>query len=339
MRNCRVIGHMHVLAAAFLLLMPVFMPGCGDSGAHSPSHDSPDSGGAEFASSSANSFARPASTKPNAADAYRRIGERMGKDFLNPLAYLDYDTAPDADEVAFLVSQQDLIEEIIAASLIPYCDFETDFSRGQNTEMPHLSWLHRCARLLRYDAERYIRSPVGQRGASDRLAAIVRIAKHVGEEPTFISKMVGQSCLGLAADASLKWRDRLTDSQAKAKICSELEAISTSALFDLHAALHGELDIIRNTINHSTEPLMIMPEVSISIAENEKAPLIAEIERLFGEIEAVCDLPDAEYKVKQILDGIRIIKAKPLVAGIDGIVRRQAMLRQELDAAISVLRE
>jgi hypothetical protein len=274
--------------------------------------------------------------RPNAATEYARIRDRMGQGFFDPMINFDPKNAPNQAESAFLASQQDLVRDIIAASKMERCDFNTDFSQGMDILMPHLGTMRHCCVLLRDDSVRFIQQPSGQAGAAERMAAIVRIGKQAGSEPVVVSKLVGISCVGVCTNFVAQWKDRLTDPLRRADIRIELETVRDSNLYYVRPALRQELALAKITLNKSD--IVDIEGQKIQISSQERAAIIADLERVFAEMDNAWGAPDAEQQFKRIIDSIRIPKARMVVAAFNVFVRQMHKSQSDVNVAIATLK-
>jgi hypothetical protein len=101
---------------------------------------------------------------------------------------------------AFLAGNATAIAAFKAASLKPECDWNLDHRAGFALPLPHLARMRSAARLLVADAR--ARAQAGDHtGAADNLAAINRMAGHVGDSPLIISGLVSTAMISLADGA------------------------------------------------------------------------------------------------------------------------------------------
>jgi hypothetical protein len=274
--------------------------------------------------------------RPNAAIEYARIDAAMGEGFFDPLVNVSTRTPPDASESKFLAGQQELVRQIIAASRIERCDFGVDRTQGLNTPMPHLAGVRHCAQLLQYDAHRMISSPTGAAEATERLAALFRVARHAGSDPMIIPRLVSMACLSIGEQSLSMWNDRIRDKKQRAMLLSELQAVRASGLFEMRGVLAAELAATRRTIE-SGEAYEVMDGPPVEVPPGERAAVIAEIQGVFAEVERVWPASDAEQQIKRLIEAVRNPPARVFVAGLDVFRRQCAKSERELASAISRL--
>ncbi len=320
-------GHTQRLATVLLL---VAITGCGQT-------ETPKEASENDAPPAQVPPARVVDSRPNAATEYARIHDVVGKDFLKPLGDIDTQTPPDQSQSAFLASKQDIVRDIIAASKLDRCEFGTDFTQGFDTLMPYLGWLREFARLLAYDANRHLMQPSGQAGAAERLMAIIRLGKHAGTEPTVIGRLVALSCVSLSSQLINGSKSRLTDPQIKKQILAELESVRNGEVFDYLSVFRSEFRMIKTAIENSGGSVSIVGN-DIPVSESEKAALIAEIDRMFKEIEAAWGAPDAETTIKSIVENSRNPKARAFMGGYSTLPKTLRRGLGELDSAIAAMR-
>jgi hypothetical protein len=278
----------------------------------------------------------PADTRPNAAPEYARIHAAMGPGFFDPLVNVSTRTPPDASESKFLAGQQDLIRQIIAASRIERCDFGVERTQGLNIPMPHLTAVRHCAQLLQYDAHRMIGSLTGAAEATERLAALFRVARHAGSDPMIIPRLVSMACLSIGEQSLSMWNDRIRDKKQRAMLLAELQAVRASGLFEMREVLARELAATRQTIE-SGQAYEVVGGPAVDVPPDERAAVIAEIEGVFAEVDRVWQATDAEQQIKRLIESVRNPRARVFVAGLDLFRRQCGKSERELASAISRL--
>lgn len=277
-------------------------------------------------------------SRPNAAAECRRIFASLDASLRDLIDNSDLDSPPTSSESALLASRQDVIKDLIAAIAIDRWDSGVDFSQGDfTTLLPHLGEARKFSKLLQADAHRFSTQPSGYKGCAERLAAIVRLAEHVGSEPGLISKLVSYACFSVATHSIRSWDLRLAQPEVKAHLRTALESARNSAAFDIRAAFEFELGAIKRSIEKSAGTVTVT-DVPIRVSNEEKSQLIAEIDRLFQQIYPVCTASDAEQKIKAIVDNARVAKAKAFMGGFHTVPRSMRRIQSELDSAITSLR-
>lgn len=134
--------------------------------------------------------------KRNAAIAYREVSERMVKKPMGELRRALYALyLPGVEPGQIRIAQEGLrkyakeLEQVGAASRLPECVFDRDWSLGANLPFPELAQLKSCGQMLA--ARALLSAREGRFGDSERdLRATFAMATHVGSEPTLISGLV-----------------------------------------------------------------------------------------------------------------------------------------------------
>lgn len=273
----------------------------------------------------------------NAAAEYRRIHTALPKNFMGPLAGIDPKKAPNETQAQYLESKQSVVSDIIATSKIEHCDFGTEYGKGFGTVMPHLTWLQDFAKLLQYDAHRLIVKPDGQRGAAERLAACIRVSQHAASEPALIAKLVAMTCLSLANEATVEWKERWTDPDAKSELRKQFEAVRESAVYDLSGVLRTEFAAMKKEVENAKGALTLSTGNNVSIDEADKAGIIAELDRVEKEMQKVWHLPDADEQFKTIIVSMTYAHMRQLCAALPSMVRQIRLSRSRVEAAMEAL--
>ncbi|HRQ72612.1 MAG TPA: hypothetical protein PLU35_06255 [Phycisphaerales bacterium] len=137
----------------------------------------------------------------NAALVYYRaiIGLPSLNDGEIKAAMIDGDESGMTREAAAkkLEELQGAINTFCRAAAMEECDFGLDFDHGFELLLPHLGKMRMAARLIASDAVRL--AEAGQADeAAERLAALYGIARHVADDGTLISSLVGAAVAALA---------------------------------------------------------------------------------------------------------------------------------------------
>lgn len=91
----------------------------------------------------------------------------------------------------------DAIEGVLRASRLPDCDFGIEYDEGMYALLPHLTPMRRLAGVLCADAVR-LSERGDPAGAAERLAAVVRMSRHLEGDRVMISALVSISTLNNA---------------------------------------------------------------------------------------------------------------------------------------------
>ncbi len=87
-----------------------------------------------------------------------------------------------------LAENQSTIEGLLRATRVAECDFGIEYEQGINAMLPHLRPMRDGAHLLWADAERI--APTDPDGAAERVAATIRMARHIEGDRVLISNLV-----------------------------------------------------------------------------------------------------------------------------------------------------
>ena len=270
--------------------------------------------------------------RPNAATEYVRIKKSMSEDFLDPLIDVSYNEPPDQEASAYLQSKQSVIKEIIAASKLDRCDFGVDYASATRPDMSHLSSVRRCIQLLSFDATRLIQFPSGETQAVERLAAMARVANHAAADQTLIGKLVAYACCQLTAECINEFRTKLIRPESRRLLQAELTKVRDGDIFDMKPAWSNELAMTRNLVRSGSVP---MPDGTLTFNESEKAEVIRELERVYGEIQKAWDQPSAQDAIGRILASVRHPKAEQFLESLDSMRRHTDRAVSSLNAAIA----
>ncbi|MCC6321199.1 MAG: hypothetical protein IT438_07165 [Phycisphaerales bacterium] len=104
---------------------------------------------------------------------------------------------PDAALSKQLREHQGYIAVMLRATQAPACDFGIEWSQGIGAMLPHLGYLRGSARILACDARRCIAEGRFD-DASERIAAIYRMSRHVSGDGVLISGLVSVAIAGVA---------------------------------------------------------------------------------------------------------------------------------------------
>lgn len=114
---------------------------------------------------------------------------------------------PDATLTRLLVDNRDAVEQLLRATRIPHDDFGIEFSQAIEALLLNLGAMRPSARILACDARRLM-TEGDLDGACERIAAIDRLADHLGGAPVLISTLV---CVAVISLANSQVGNPLTD--------------------------------------------------------------------------------------------------------------------------------
>lgn len=178
----------------------------------------------------------------NAALVYWRCWEILPTGLLDTVkeAYSkDAAWKPDAALSKALEEAQGAIQKIVRASRLPEGDWGLEYSDGVGMLLPHLSKMRSTARVLLADARRL--EAAGRRDdAAERIAACLRMTRHLRHDRTLISTLVSQA-IGVAGVGELDVlaAGGLSPSE-KAEIRAAAASLGTNDPFGYEAALDAE---------------------------------------------------------------------------------------------------
>jgi hypothetical protein len=147
----------------------------------------------------------------NAAEEYRSLHAAMASALIAQLKQAGGALTPELER--HLPAAQPVIDRLVWATRLEWCDWEIDYSAGYDTDLPHLSKLRDLALLLRADARRAMHAGDEDTAAED-VAAIVRMSRHVGGKGP-IEAMVAFAMLFTAGDLTTEYAGSWNKSQRR----------------------------------------------------------------------------------------------------------------------------
>lgn len=140
--------------------------------------------------------------------------------------------------------EQDLIEDIVRASREASCDFQIRYEDGYAALLPHLSPMRKLARLLVVDARRL--ALAGEHAAAtERLAAMLRMARHLTGDRLLISSLVGVAIADMAMREASWLLDRTDgDKAARGILSAAMDRFPQDDPYNVKAALRLEQDLV-----------------------------------------------------------------------------------------------
>jgi hypothetical protein len=309
------------LLVTVIACLPAVLPGCGPAspptGADATPGDSP----------------APAST--NAAESYRAIAARLDAAFVKKLQGAGLYKPPIDVQALGVEEQGTAVDELIAATKLPTCDFDVELRQGLGTSFAHLADVNTLGRLLAADGHRCLKAGDTE-GAARRAAAGLRLANHLASH----ARASGESRMAMAT-ASLASRvvveggGPLAAAPAAAEIRSALRAVSAADPLGMKASLQSEKELLQYALKNS----LFGPEHEAlsrrSQAERDAAA--SEVESAFDKAMQAWDAPDAARQLRALdqasvatLGGSLTPEFAKMRSGVDRI-------RSELSAASAVV--
>ncbi len=208
--------------------------------------------------------ARVAPADRNAAIKYLALAMEMPRDLTEKVAAVDYDACgvtlesiknnPAAAAALAAIESYDVAPWINASRLAKY-DLELATEEGFSLLLPHLGKLRSAARILRWSA-RVSLAQGSPAQAAERLAAIVRIARHASQDRILISSLVGVAMSAVAFDEmrTLAAGGTLAES-SRTLLVETLESLDHVDPFLVRSSLRGERELaVQGTLGRFTGP-------------------------------------------------------------------------------------
>lgn len=115
--------------------------------------------------------------------------------------------APSPEVRALIDRASPLVDNMLHASSHGYSDFGLDYSQGFDMKMLHLGKMRLLARIVQADSMLRLNDGDGA-SAAQRIAAIYRLADHLGDDHRHISSQVGRAIFEIAEVAADSGFDR-----------------------------------------------------------------------------------------------------------------------------------
>jgi hypothetical protein len=280
-------------------------------------------------------FARSAAATPraganNAGDEYRRIYAAFGKPALDQYRPASQWNTVTPEMVRHLEANHKLVNELLGATTIGRCDFHVD-SSDPSASMPHLTEMPALANILGADAIRLAKT--GDReGAAERVAAIIRLSRHIGQDEATFPKIVAIGCTQRATEiAGLLVGQKAIDEAGMRKIAAELQMIDADDPFDAKSAIPAEQVALSKPLSGPVQDLMFGPEWR-SMDQAARDAVLREISAGMDRIEAVWGDAAAESEIHKIASQAKSPITKKVLSSY-------AVYRKQTDACRQRIRD
>lgn len=205
--------------------------------------------------------------------------------------------------------------EVLIASRMKRCDFESRWENGVETLLPHLGFMRRTARAMRVDARWALAHDKPVKAVED-VSAMFRMAAHVTNDRILISSLVGAAISATSRQEveAMIASGKLTP-EMRASLAAAITALRTSDPFLGKAAVQGERDIFMGWMVKAMKsgPAMRRQILSVAGTDDEKtvqgllalkdAELDADVangDSMYNEILAAWNTPDAQARMEKI---------------------------------------
>ncbi|MGE3109300.1 MAG: hypothetical protein AB7G11_12085 [Phycisphaerales bacterium] len=253
---------------------------------------------------------QPAATTsltPNAALYYWRTWYERNNDFLNSITdkhgykASDPDWKPSDDLIKDLANYQGFIGGVIRASKIEPCDFGIAYEDGYMALLPHVSLMRQSARLLGCDARRAWLAGNSDE-AGQRIAAIIRIARHTTSDHVAISSLVGNVLVKDALDelTAMNKAGNLTPS-VKRLIADIARPLDHDDPFGVRDSIISERAMATSYIKRrlETDGVAVLQEM-VSFADAD--PAVSARVKMMSKEQALAELPRIDQYFREVLD-------------------------------------
>jgi hypothetical protein len=140
------------------------------------------------------------------------------------------------------------IQQLIDASKLRRCDHEIEYEKGIAALLPHLGKMRQAVRVLRFDARRLIIEGDAA-AAAERIATMVRMARHLRSDRTLISSLVAAAITNTAAvEAEAELESGLLSAEARRTILAAFQELDAVDPFAMKEAVRGEQAMTLNWI-------------------------------------------------------------------------------------------
>ncbi len=218
--------------------------------------------------------------------------------------------------------------EVLIASRMKRCDFESRWENGVETLLPHLGFMRRTARAMRVDARWALVHDKPAKAVED-VTAMFRMAAHVTNDRILISSLVGAAISANARQEidALIASGKLTP-EMRASLVAAIVSLKTSDPFHGKDAVRGERDIFMGWVVKAMKsgPEVRRSVISLAGLKDDKgtqtllaikdAELDADVAKgqsMYNEILNAWDAPDAPARMVAIEE--RVEKGEAGVLG------------------------
>jgi hypothetical protein len=237
---------------------------------------------------------------------------------------------PDEEMTKQLVNEQAVITGLMEAANASSADWGIRVDQGIGALLPHLGKLRASSRVLRVDARRLVvaNDPVG---AMERVAAILRMRRHVENDAVIISALVGQAITLFGIDeATLIIKANPENKEVRAIAIKALKDLPTVDPFGVRQSVVNERTFfvgwLRTTFASSEWKAGVQslfpadagaaeqPMVNLILAMDQAALLqqLEQFDAAYGRMIEAWDSPNAEQALESV--------SADLVAGKFGLV-------------------
>lgn len=169
------------------------------------------------------------------AEALSNVDERMLSDFISRDPARRARVSPASVRRA-LLQVEDELARVRRASALPRCQFPVNWTAGADAQFPHYAGARRLARILGAHA-RLCAIDGRRREAMADVAAILGIARHVGQEPVLLASLVEYAIISIARVAL---QNVLRECSPRPSECTS--AVAALAGIDLRTAMVRTLE-------------------------------------------------------------------------------------------------
>lgn len=151
---------------------------------------------------------------------------------------------PGGELEAELAEIADFLDDLQRASRETHCDFQVRYEDGYAALLPHLGQMRQFARLLAADARRLALAG-DEEGAAERLATMLRMARHLTGDRILISSLVSAAISNMAiVEADWLLERTRGAGPVRAALARALDRFPPDDPFGVEAALRTERDLV-----------------------------------------------------------------------------------------------
>lgn len=225
--------------------------------------------------------------------------------------------------------------QLIEATKLPKCEFAAAFDR-LDALLFHLEEVKALDRLLRWDSNRMYQSKDLQ-AVGERLAARVRLARHLGGSLSLVEKREAIAILEDDVRLIRAWA-READEADRLAVAAELEKVDPVDPFACRAGLDHLAEVMLVPIAKRDPALKIpwierMPAGKAVELAQLTANGITEIKKAWTE-----PPPKGSQTIKAVIDALNLFGSPHPLTGIDQLHARCMTLREGVASAIAELK-